>query len=105
MSSTKLTQTIEKRRLATLVDPPHPNPTINPSESPSLGLDLGESVLLEQLGNPLGPLHVILGVLGMILSVSMILWTNQKEQMIKDVNWKESILTSLKETDPKLDDS
>jgi len=105
MSSMKRTQTIEKRRLATPVDPPHLNPMTNPNENPLLGLDLGECIPPEQLGNLLGPLHIVLEVLEMICSVLTTLWMNQKEQMIKDVAWKESTQTNLKEIDPRLDDS
>ena len=96
---------IEKHWLVIQVDPLHLNPTINLSESPLLGLDHGGCVPLEQLDNLLGLLHATLGVLGMTRSVLKTSWTNRKEQTIKDVVWKGFTQTSLKEIDPRLDDS
>jgi len=69
MSFTRLTQTIEKRQLATPVNLLHQNLRINPSESLSLGLGHGGCAHLEQLDNLLDLPHATLGVLETIRSV------------------------------------
>jgi len=105
MSSTKLTQMIEKHRLVIRADLLHLNLMTNPSESPSLGLDHGDCALLKRLDNLLGLLYVTPEALGMICLVLKTSWTNLKEQTIKDAVWKGFTQTSLKEIDPRLGDS
>ena len=68
-SSTKLIQTIEKHRQATLVGLLRLNPKKNQSGSPLLGLDRGECAPLEQLDNRLGLPIVTLEEPGMTCSV------------------------------------
>jgi len=81
----KLSQMTEKHRLVTQVKLLRLNLRTNLSESPLLGLDLGGCAPLEQLGNLLSLLHIALREPGMTHSVLTTLWTNQKEQTIKDV--------------------
>jgi len=101
MSSTKLTQMIEKHRLVTQVNLLHPIPRINLSESPLLGLDHGGCVLLKRLDNLPGFLHVTPEALGMTHSASKTFLTNLKGQTIKDTIWKGFTQTNSKEIDPR----
>jgi len=105
MSSTKLTQMIEKHRLVTQVDLLHPILRTNPSESPSLGLDHGGCALLKRLGNLPGLLHVTPEALGMTRSASKTFLTNLKGRTIKDAVWKGFTQTNSKGIDPRPGDS